>query len=369
MLVRANSGQSSRGLSLLSTLGLLVVLLLALTVGGPAVPAAADPPSETLIAWDFAGTGWGPASVEPSQVLPGISGRVSSPSPDLCGWDPYHTTWISRGHYPYLSISLSQPVDLREIALDSAHNVWFKPESVRPTRVSVEISPRDAPEPLASSWLPERRYRQPIEPPMDGYQVLGVYELSVAGPMYGLYPQSVPGPGVLSPGSYHIRFVAQWTDGWDSATNQTLYMDNVTLKGSATLTLPVSIDIKPGDDTNPCNCRVAGGEIPVAILGAEGFDVTAVDADTVRFGKEGSEAAHAHRDRNGSARRHLEDVNGDGRLDMLFHFRMEDAGFSCADVPAGEKWTTLAATLTGKTVEGRSFQGTDSLRLLSPRQE
>ena len=76
----------------------------------------------------------------------------------------------------------------------------------------------------------------------------------------------------------------------------------------------MTIDLQP---TNPSS------KITVAVLSDNIFsifDATTMDADSVLFGKTGTEAAELHRDKNGNARRHVEDVNGDGLPDMVFHF-------------------------------------------------
>jgi len=126
--------------------------------------------------------------------------------------------------------------------------------------------------------------------------------------------------------------------------------------------LPVEIDIKPGSDPNSWPCRKANDDLPVAILSTDSFDATTVDADSVRFGKTGTEAAEVH-EKKDKAKRHVEDKNGDGLLDMVFHFRFGDTGFSCDDIPAGEKSVTLDAKLTG-TADGAVIEGGDSLRLV-----
>ncbi len=113
----------------------------------------------------------------------------------------------------------------------------------------------------------------------------------------------------------------------------------------------IEIDIKPGSDPNSINCQNPKGVIPVAILTTEIFDAVTVDADTVRFGPNG--AQEIHKDKNGKAKRHLEDVDKDGDLDLVFHFRFGDTGIQCG----GTK-----AILTGKTKEGFNIIGSDSIR-------
>ena len=102
---------------------------------------------------------------------------------------------------------------------------------------------------------------------------------------------------------------------------------------------------------------------PVAILSGANFDATTVNADSVGFGKTGTETAEVHT-KKGKAKRHVEDVNKDGVLDMVFHFRFGDTGFSCFDdIPFFDKSVTLTATLTW-SANGTAFTAQDSLRLV-----
>ena len=105
----------------------------------------------------------------------------------------------------------------------------------------------------------------------------------------------------------------------------------------------VVIDIKPGSDTDPINPK-SHGKIPVAILTADSFDATTVDPTTVLFGATGTEAAPVQ-----SA---LEDIDGDGDLDMILHFNTQETGIQCRDT---------SASLTGRTFSGQSIQGSDSI--------
>lgn len=106
----------------------------------------------------------------------------------------------------------------------------------------------------------------------------------------------------------------------------------------------VPIDIKPGSDSNPVDPH-SSGLIPVALLGTEYFDVGDVDPATLAFGPDGAGIVH------GSP--HPEDVNGDGRLDLVLHFPTEDTGIVCGDTEA---------TLRGSTVDTQAFQGTQAIR-------
>ena len=108
----------------------------------------------------------------------------------------------------------------------------------------------------------------------------------------------------------------------------------------------VEVLVKPTGDPSPINLA-SRGSVPVAVLSSEGFDATTIDPGTVRFGP--GEAAPRQE------RGHVEDVNGDGLDDMVFHFLTQEADFSCEDTEA---------TLTGETVNGEAFSGTAEVRIL-----
>ncbi|MHA2101439.1 MAG: LamG-like jellyroll fold domain-containing protein, partial [Candidatus Kariarchaeaceae archaeon] len=125
----------------------------------------------------------------------------------------------------------------------------------------------------------------------------------------------------------------------------------------------VTIDIKPGSDPNSWDCKKVNEELPVVVLSTTDFDATDIDANSVRFGKTGTEASEVH-EKNGEAKRHVEDKNKDGLPDMVFHFKFGETGFSCVDVPEGEKDVYLDAKLTGSTYNNEIIEGVDVLRLV-----
>ena len=126
----------------------------------------------------------------------------------------------------------------------------------------------------------------------------------------------------------------------------------------------MDIDIKPGSDPCSWDCRDVKRELPVALLSTTDFAAPTADAESVRFGKARTAAAEVNKKKE-VAKRHVEDVNKDGLLDMVFHFRFGDTGFSCDDIPAGEKSFTLTGTLTGETQNGTAIEGEDNLRLVN----
>jgi hypothetical protein len=104
----------------------------------------------------------------------------------------------------------------------------------------------------------------------------------------------------------------------------------------------IAIDIKHGSDTNSVNPK-SKVVIPVAVLGSTDFDAMQVDLTKVAFGPGGAKPAH-----NG----HVEDVNEDGFMDMMFHFRTQESEIICGDTEA---------TLTGELYDGTQVAGTDTV--------
>lgn len=108
----------------------------------------------------------------------------------------------------------------------------------------------------------------------------------------------------------------------------------------------VTIDIKPGRRSNRINAK-SKGVIPVAILTTDSFDAAGVEASTVRFGPNQASPTHAFA--------HLEDVDGDGDVDLLLHFRTPDTGIQCGDT---------GASLSGQTLDGQQIAGSDRIRTI-----
>ena len=104
------------------------------------------------------------------------------------------------------------------------------------------------------------------------------------------------------------------------------------------------IDIKPGDVSNDLNPR-SRGVIPVALLGNDNFDVAEIDESLLRFGPDAAPIAHN--------KAHPEDVNADGIMDLVTHYRTPETGIACGDE---------SATLVGETLDGIAFEISDSIR-------
>ena len=125
-------------------------------------------------------------------------------------------------------------------------------------------------------------------------------------------------------------------------TVTTVFFDDVYFGKILEIT-PVTIDIKPGSDPNAIN-PANSGLISVVILSTETFDATTVSPITVQFGPTGASPQHELG--------HLEDVDNDGDLDLVLHFRSQATGIQCGDTEA---------SLTGETFDGQPIQGADSI--------
>jgi DNA-binding beta-propeller fold protein YncE len=106
--------------------------------------------------------------------------------------------------------------------------------------------------------------------------------------------------------------------------------------------LTVLLDVRPGSAENPINPK-SNGVISVAVLSTNSFDASTIDQASLRFGP-----GQALAEGNG----HLEDVNGDGQLDLVLHFRTQDSGIQCGDT---------SVSITGQTVDVTPIQGFDSI--------
>ncbi|MFX1574484.1 MAG: hypothetical protein ACFFB0_17220 [Promethearchaeota archaeon] len=114
------------------------------------------------------------------------------------------------------------------------------------------------------------------------------------------------------------------------------------------LIFDVPIDIKPGSYPNSINPR-GKGIIPVAILNENYFDPEWVNPETVTFGPSGTEASPVHWA--------YEDVDNDGDIDIIFHFRTQEAGFIKGDT---------MGFLIANFWDGNTIHAEDSVRTVPP---
>ncbi|MBI2094178.1 MAG: hypothetical protein HYT88_05575 [Candidatus Omnitrophica bacterium] len=114
--------------------------------------------------------------------------------------------------------------------------------------------------------------------------------------------------------------------------------------------LSVPIDIKPGSLENPINPK-SPGKIPVAILSTNRFKAPeVVKQSTLTFGRLGTEQSLVFCK--------PEDVNADGRLDLVCHFESQRTAFQTGDTQG---------ILEGLTISGIPLKGADSIRIVPMR--
>jgi hypothetical protein len=111
----------------------------------------------------------------------------------------------------------------------------------------------------------------------------------------------------------------------------------------------VSIDIKPGSFPNSINLD-SNGVLPVAILTTDDFDASMVDPTTLELA--GAEAISKGKSGKVGS---LEDVDGDGDLDLVIQVKVADLELTAGDTEA---------ILTGETYDGIPIEGVDSVRIV-----
>jgi len=110
--------------------------------------------------------------------------------------------------------------------------------------------------------------------------------------------------------------------------------------------LSVSLEVKPGDGQAVINLK-SQGVVPVAILSTSTFDAAKVSPSTVRFGATGTEASPVHSS--------LQDVNGDGLLDLVLQFKVQSTGLQSGNTQS---------TLMGRMLGGTPFLGSSAIQLI-----
>ena len=122
------------------------------------------------------------------------------------------------------------------------------------------------------------------------------------------------------------------------------YQNGLQGLGYEVVVIPVLIDIKPGSFPNSINLK-SKGNVPVAILSSPTFDATTVDRNTVVFA--GVSPLPIGKS--------PEDVNDDGLLDVVLHFKTQDLNLQLGDTET---------CLSGKTLDGQNIEGCDSVRII-----
>jgi hypothetical protein len=97
------------------------------------------------------------------------------------------------------------------------------------------------------------------------------------------------------------------------------------------------------------------GVVRIALFGSDTLDVDQVDVSWLRFGPGRAAPAHDLSD-DFTYNDHRVDVDADGVMDLVMHFRVRESG-----IQAGDE----SVHLLGKTIDGQPFKGVDSIRTLA----
>ena len=115
------------------------------------------------------------------------------------------------------------------------------------------------------------------------------------------------------------------------------------------------IDIKPGSHPNSVNLK-SKGVLPVSVASTDDFDVADIDVGSLLFGD--PILIDAGATPVSPIRSALEDITGDGLLDLSLKFRIPEM------VEAGVLGPfSTEAVLTG-TFDGMDFLGSDTIRIV-----
>lgn len=146
------------------------------------------------------------------------------------------------------------------------------------------------------------------------------------------------------------------------------YIDNVELEldTSKNFVFEVSVDIKPTSCPNPLNLK-SKGILPVAILGAEDFDVTEIDPATVQL--EGVsplrwsiEDVATLFDGNPLECDECTEEGPDGYDDLTLKFRIQEIVAAIGEVVDRD---CILLGLTGTLLDGTPFSGADIIRIIN----
>lgn len=114
----------------------------------------------------------------------------------------------------------------------------------------------------------------------------------------------------------------------------------------SSISAPLSVAVKIKSDSGPINPK-SNGVTPITVLTTPNFNAAAINASSVRFGVTGSEAA--------PVKFASEDIDKDGDVDMVLHFKTQETGINCAK---------SFVSLTGGTFSGQMFAGSNSIKLV-----
>jgi len=114
------------------------------------------------------------------------------------------------------------------------------------------------------------------------------------------------------------------------------------------------IDIKPGSDTNCINLK-SRGVVPVAVITSDDFQAGNINPDTVEFAGASP------------VRSSLCDVDEDGDMDMLFHFRTQKLNLDKTSTEATLKAMLKGVSMLSSATAADVMEGTDKVKIMSSK--
>lgn len=175
----------------------------------------------------------------------------------------------------------------------------------------------------------------------------------------GTFALVTPGPvGTAFTPYEEQEFLARWGSSAVHQSCRVMTVDRLAERGLYDPAV-ITIDIAPHTFPNVIDLST-GQEVTVAIFSTRGFDATRVNVETLRIGGAGGagDDSVASHDGTGTSQvrdTRIEDVNGDGRLDLVVDFAI-----GSMDFPTDH----IIADVWGRSRNGVSFSGMDLVRLV-----
>ena len=131
--------------------------------------------------------------------------------------------------------------------------------------------------------------------------------------------------------------------------------DTAAIRIDITDVVEITGDLKPGDATNTLNPS-SDAKFQIVLFSTATFDANSIDVRSLRFGATGSEDSVVRQKRSGTPTYAYQDLNGDGRLDLVVTFQLNKTGLT-SDSTIG--------VLTGSLLDGTTFELEFSLKVLA----
>jgi len=174
----------------------------------------------------------------------------------------------------------------------------------------------------------------------------GTAYMTINGEPQGFYdPNWHAGPADLMPAGMNfsgdMQHMQVFYGIYGYGATHSAHFNNIKVKGCLYWT-PVDIDIKPGSTPNSINLK-SKGVVPVAVLSTNSFDACTIDPATVTFA--GADPV----------RWKCKDIDDDGDMDMLLHFKTQELNLD---------QSSTEAVLAGDTTGDVHIKGKDSVRIV-----